>query len=60
VFGGGLDTFVGHRIHVMHTCRLLIRPTSLPWIGVISDLWYLAWQPLIDWDLEAWIDEVEG
>jgi hypothetical protein len=33
---------------------------SLPWIGDISDLCNLAWQPLIGWDLEAWIDEVEG
>jgi hypothetical protein len=41
-FGGGLDTFVDHRIHVMHMCRLLIRRASLPWIGDISDLWYLA------------------
>jgi hypothetical protein len=26
----------------MHTCRLLIRPTSLPWICDISEPWCLA------------------
>jgi hypothetical protein len=50
--------FVGHRIHVMCTCRRLIRRASLPWIGDINDPWYLACQPFIGWDLEAWIDEV--
>jgi hypothetical protein len=54
-FGGGLDTFVGHRIHVIHACQLLIRWASLPWIGDISDSWCLAWQPLIGWN-----DGVEG
>jgi hypothetical protein len=58
-FGGNLDTFVGHRIHVMHTCQLLIHPASLPWTDDINVMWYLVWQPLIGWDLGAWIDEVE-
>jgi hypothetical protein len=61
-FGGSLDTFVGHKIHVMHTCRFLIRRVSLPWIGDIRDPWYLAWQPLLAgiWRLGLmwWKDEV--
>jgi hypothetical protein len=59
-FGGGLGTFVGHRIHLMYTCQLLICQASLLWIGDIRNPWHFAWQPLIGWDKEAWIDEVEG
>jgi hypothetical protein len=46
-FGGGLDTFMSHMIHVMHTCRLLIRRPPLPSIGDVNNPWYLAWHPLI-------------
>jgi hypothetical protein len=36
-FWGSLGTLVGHRIHVMHTWRLLIRRVFLPWIDDVMD-----------------------